>query len=118
MTEKSEGLWASMPPPYKIIQQAAILMGRARALIAVGIALLFYGFGLVSGVRVSSYRGQVADADYAEQRIRLVNLERFVQAQFPKALLITGRQAAVVMDSKERARRESHNVNRREPGEE
>ena len=107
MTDESEGLWASRPAPHRVLLRAAVQVGKARVLLAVGIAVLCYGLGVASGVRLSSYRGQVADADYAEQRMRLVTLERFIQQQFPKALLTTGMQAAIAMDNKEKERRQA-----------
>ena len=106
MTDESERLWASRPVPHRVLLQAAVQIGKARVLLAVGIAVLCFGFGVVSGVRLSSYRGHVADQDYAEQRQRLVHVEQFLQQQFPKALLTTRMQAAVAMDNKEKERRQ------------
>lgn len=107
MIDESVGLWASRPAPHRVLLRAAVQIGKARVLIAVGIAVLCYGLGVASGVRLSSYRGQVADADYAEQRKRLVHVEQFLQQQFPKALTTTWMQSAVVMDAKEKERRQA-----------
>ena len=107
MTEESERLWASRPAPHTVIQRAVILTGKARALICVGCILVGYALGMVSGVRLSSYRGQVADENYWEARKRLVVLEQFVTDHHPKALNTTKAQARVSAATIEKERRQA-----------
>ena len=104
MTDESERLWASRPAPHRIIQQAAVKIGKARVLIAIGIGVICFGFGMVAGVRLTSYRGQVVDEDFWALRKSHAELVKFVQARFPKSLTITKVQAQSIVGQLEKDR--------------
>lgn len=68
-------------------------------------AVIVYTLGFHNGLLLGSYRGKVADENYAEVVRRVNALEEFTQGHHAKLLRTTGGQAAIIAQGLEKGGR-------------